>query len=68
MEEQISLPDENFFKDLGECDIINLGSGVGAVAMEMLSSLFVNLVLVISPWPFPFEDSNRNPVNCGSSR
>ena len=32
------LPDDIFFKDLGEWDMINLGSGVGAVAMDMLSS------------------------------
>ena len=33
-----NLPEDSFFNDLGEWGIINLGSGVGAVAIEMLSS------------------------------
>ena len=64
---KLRLPDDSFFKDLGEWDMINLGSGVGAVAMEMLSSMLLfwdrNFV---SPWLW--ADSNRNPVNCGSSK
>ena len=37
-----NLPEESFLSDLGEGEVNNLGSGVGAVAMEMLSS--TNLV------------------------
>ena len=63
------LPVDSFFKDLGEWDMINLGSGVGAVAIDMLSHvsklLFWDRNFVS---PSLWADSNRRPVNCGSSR
>ena len=63
------LPVDSFFKDLGEWDMINLGSGVGAVAIDMLSQvsklLFWDRNFVS---PSLWADSNRKPVNCGSSR
>ena len=63
------LPVDSFFKDLGEWDMINLGSGVGAVAIDMLSQasklLFWDRNFVS---PSLWADSNRRPVNCGSSR
>ena len=43
-----NLPEESFLSDLGEGDVNNLGSGVGAVAMEMLSST-AELANLVSP-------------------